>query len=369
VSPLEVICAPGRESWAKRLNYEAVHPTGGPQKVTLHNEVPVSSRKTVILIAAIGVGVFAGIALLNYVRGIENDVYADAQPVEVLIATADIPEGTPVAEALNSIQVTEVPLKIRPATFVSPDNMDPITGLIARNDIPQNQIIVSGLFVDPAIVTASLRDQIPSGMVAFAMEIDTTRAVGGYLQPGDEVNMMINHAGTCSVEELETDPEQAAEDALFAESVENSFGGNVSAGEYCTYVQPARYLYQRIEILAIGARQQIQTGEANASALIPQGGTITFMVPNEAAQLLASVAPGDVYLTLLPSDYGAEPLPALTESLLNFNRTPAEFSTCATPYGPDGFIEGDSEAVADTIDSNTDFVNGHCAPIWAESGE
>jgi pilus assembly protein CpaB len=80
----------------------------------------VSSRKTLIFIAAIGVGVFAGIALLNYVRGIENDVYADAQPVEVLIATADIPEGTPVAEALNSIKVSEVPLKIRPATFVSP---------------------------------------------------------------------------------------------------------------------------------------------------------------------------------------------------------------------------------------------------------
>ena len=68
----------------------------------------MSSRKTLIFIAAIGVGVFAGIALLNYVRGIENDVYADAQPVEVLIATADIPEGTPVAEAINSIVIGEM---------------------------------------------------------------------------------------------------------------------------------------------------------------------------------------------------------------------------------------------------------------------
>ncbi|MFT5203865.1 MAG: Flp pilus assembly protein CpaB [Candidatus Aldehydirespiratoraceae bacterium] len=368
MSPPRAICASGPKSRAKRLKYEVVHPTGGPQKVTPHNEVPVSSRKIVILIAAIGVGVFAGIALLNYVRGIENDVYADAQPVEVLIATADIPEGTPVADALNSIQVTEVPLKIRPATFVSPSNLDPITGLIARNDIPQNQIIVSGLFVDPAIVTVSLRDQIPAGMVALAMEIDTTRAVGGYLQPGDEVNMMVNHSRQCSTDE-EVTADDAIEDALFAESAENAFGGsNISEDEYCTYVQPARYFYQRLEILAIGARQQIQTGESNATALIPQGGTITFMVPNEAAQLLASVAPEDIYLTLLPDGYEAEPLPALNESLMG-NRTPAEIGTCASPYGPDGFIEGDSEAVADTIDSNTDFVDGHCTPIWEESGE
>lgn len=333
----------------------------------------MSSRKTLILIAAIGVGIFAGIALLNYVRGIERDVYDDAQPVEVLIATADIPKGTPVAQALESVERSEVPLKIRPSTFISPDNTDPITGLVAGGDIPRNQIIVAGLFIDPTVLTQSLRDQIPAGTVAFSMEVDTTRAVGGYLQPGDEVNLMVNHSGECGdPEELdEALANELAQEIEFAEQGDNnSFGGIVTAEVYCTFTQPARYIYQRVEILAIGARQQLQTGADGTTntALTPQGGTITFLVPNEAAQLLASVAPEDVYLTLLPDDYELEPLPALTQELL-LNRTPAEISGCLTPYGPNGFIEGDSETVDDVVDPFTDFIRGHCAPIWAESGE
>lgn len=51
------------------------------------------------------------------------------------------------------------------------------------------------------------------------------------------------------------------------------------------------------------------------------------------------------------------------------NRTPAEIAGCGTPYGPNGFIEGDSETVDDVVDPFTDFIRGHCAPIWAESGE
>lgn len=364
----------GRKSRGERLNNGAAHPTGDPQKVTLPNEVPVSSRKTLILIAAIGVGIFAGIALLNYVRGIEDDVYNDAQPVPVLIATADIPEGTPVAEAFNSIEQTEVPLKIRPATFVSPDNTDPITGLIARSDIPQNQIIVSGLFVDPTVVQSSLRDRIPAGMVAFSMEVDTTRQVGGYLQPGDEVNMMVNHDNNaCEVEESvnedgESDP-ISDELAQLDGAAENDFGATIGPGGilYCTYDQPARYLYQRVEILAIGARQQLQTGETGTQTLTPSGGTLTFIVPNEAAQLLASVEPSSVYLTLIPDGYEVEPLPALTATVMG-NRTPAEISGCSTPYGPDGFIDGDNAVVEEPTDAFADFIRGHCASLWTEDG-
>lgn len=343
---------------------------GEPQKVTLPNEVPVSSRKTLILIAAIGVGIFAGIALLNYVRGIEDGVYEDAQPVDVLIATADIPEGTPVATAFESIEVAQVPLKIRPATYIPPGNTDSVAGLVARNDIPRNQIIVSGLFVDPTVVSTSLRDQIPPGMVAFSMEVDRTRAVGGYLQPGDEVNVMVNHKGDCGGN---TDADPAADPAAGpvvedGNTLDTGFGATVTAEDYCTYTEPARYLYQRVEILAIGERQALQAGdEASDTALTPQGGTLTLIVPNEAAQLLASVTPEDIYLTLLPDGYEVEPLPSLTQELMT-NATPAELAGCATPYGPDGYIEGDNAVVSDPDDPFAAFVRGHCAAIWAEAG-
>jgi hypothetical protein len=147
-----------------------VQPTGNYSSLSLFvfsfflstNEVLVSSRRTLILIAAIGVGLFAGLALLNYVRGIEDDLYADAQPVLVLIASEDIPEGTPAALALEMMVPQDVPLEIRPATFVPVNDAEQITGLVSRGLIPKNQIIVQGLFVDPAIVSARFVDLDPS---------------------------------------------------------------------------------------------------------------------------------------------------------------------------------------------------------------
>ncbi len=86
------------------------------------------------------------------------------------------------------------------------------------------------------------------------------------------------------------------------------------------------------------------------------------MVPNEAAQLLASIAPGDIYLTLLPDSYEAEPLRALTFSLME-GPTPAEIPACLTPYGPDAYIEGDSTAVADGDGESSHWT---CDSLWEQ---
>ncbi len=321
----------------------------------------MSSRRTLILIAAIAVGVFAGIALLNYVRGIEDDVYADAQPVEVLIASEDIPEGTPAAEAIQLMQETTIPLEIRPATFVPIDGADAIAGLVAQNTIPKNQIIVSGLFVDPTIIQASFTDNIPTGNVAVTLSVDQTAAVGGYLQPGDEVNLMVKHIGFgCGIEPEEEEGTDGEEEEPVANTLEEE-----PVEEYCSYANPTRYIFQRLEILAIGARQALQAGETSESTIItPQGGAITFSVPNEAAQILTSLDSEMVYLTLLPEDYEAETLRALTFDMME-GPTPAEIPECLTPWGPSGFIAGDS---ADTVADGGTALGEHytCDQLWEE---
>jgi len=312
-------------------------------------EVLVSSRRTLILIAAIAVGIFAGIALLNYVRGIEDDVYADAQPVQVLIATEDIPEGTPATLALQMMAPQDIPLEIRPATFIPIDGGDQITGLVSRGLIPKNQIIVQGLFVDPAVIAAKFTDQVPSGQVAMTIQIGQVEAVGGYLQPGDEVNILVKHDNLGCGASQEGDAEEGEGD-VEGESPSGPSGlGGLESDEligdkqWCTYATPTRYLFQRVEILAIGARQTLQPGETGAAVITPQGGAITFMLPNQAAQILSSVSPESIYLTLLPEDYSAEPQRPVPENMIDgVTLAPGEIPECLTPYGPDGFIEGDS---------------------------
>ena len=244
-------------------------------------------------------------------------------------------------------------------------------GLVAGGIIPKNQIILAdGQFVNAEIVQRSFVDQIPSGQVAVTLQIGQTNAVGGYLQPGDEVNLMVRHSNLgCGANG--TDP---ADDLSDENELEPETGAapvqDLDEESYCTYAAPARYVFQRLEILAIGARQTLAPGETQTAAITPQGGAITFAVPSEAAQILASIEPEDIYLTLLPEDYAAEPLRALTFGVLE-GATPAEIPSCLTPYGPDGFIEGDLVDGADVVADDGAAPTEHysCDPLWADDGE
>ncbi len=323
----------------------------------------MSSRRTLILIAAIAVGAFAGIALLSYIRGVESGVYQDAQPVQVLIATTDIPKGTPAADALRSVELKDIPLEIRPSSFIPVDGTDELAGLVANSDIPRNQIIIRGLFVDPTVIQQSFKDQIPTGQVAVSVSVAQVRAVGGYLQPGDEVNIMVNDstAGCAAT--------AAAAGGTDVPTTTTTIAGpqSVDVSDYCSYTQPARYIFQRVKILAIGDRQTLQPGQAADGGIVPMSGTITFMVPNEAAQIIASLDPSLMYLTLLPEDYQAEPLPALSQKVIE-GPTPAESPDCLTPYGTNGYVAGDvASATTDPAATTTDTTAAFsCSAIWGE---
>ena len=99
-----------------------------------------------------------------------------------------------------------------------------------------------------------------------------------------------------------------------------------------------RFLYQKVQILAIGQTRQLEPGETaatNADGTPATGtgtsGLITFVVPADAAQRIASVG-GNIYLTLVAKDYQPEPLLPLEVS----EPLPAETSDQLTPYGPEG---------------------------------
>jgi hypothetical protein len=77
------------------------------------------------------------------------------------------------------------------------------------------------------------------------------------------------------------------------------------------------------------------TATANGTAQTTVNtGLITLEVPPTAAQLIASISPERLYLTLLPPNYAAEALGQLD----SFPATlPGEDPNRLTPYGPLGF--------------------------------
>jgi hypothetical protein len=105
------------------------------------------------------------------------------------------------------------------------------------------------------------------------------------------------------------------------------------------FCQQARYVYQKAEVLAVGANsipqpgQTSGTGDTTPTTAQTQGsGLITLIVPALPAQYIASLPPANIYLELVAKDYK----PVKMKAIKPFDPLPAEDPTKLTPYGPQG---------------------------------
>lgn len=271
----------------------------------------LSSRRTLILIASVVVGALAAYAIFSYVGGLEDEANDNAERVTIFKIVQDIPKGMFGDEAFAQGLIAEdaIATEYRPATAITtPAQID---GLVAISDLPANQVVVSNQFVSQAAALSTFSSLLKNNEVAITVSIDQVRGVAGLLVPGDYVNMLVTTTGSA-------DPNVVVEGAV--------------------YTSPARYLFQKVQILAVGQTRQLEPGET--AALNPDGtpvadassGMLTFALPAVAAQQIASVSSGSFYLTLVPKDYQPEPI-----GPLDLNAPlPGESADQLTPYGPAG---------------------------------
>lgn len=220
----------------------------------------MSSRRTLIVVAAVVLAALAALATFSYVRGLEARAYGNAELVEVFTVTLDIPKGLPGDQAIAAhISRSRIPRRFRPSTALT--TLDPLKGKVALTALSVNTVIVEGQFVDPRQAQVTFAQRIPAGQVAVTVSIDQVRGVAGLLVPGDRVNMMVADG-----------PSQ-------------------------------RLLFQNVQIIAIGTTAAPEAGETQA-VQNPGSGLITFAVPPVAAQriVFASQQGGGIYLSLVPPD-------------------------------------------------------------------
>lgn len=281
----------------------------------------MSSRRTLILLGAIVVGVIAALLLFNYVKGIEDRANDNAKRVDVFVAKGEVTRGTPGADAVKSSAIgsAKIQQEFKPATSIN--STDEIAKKVALFNIAPGTVIVQGMFVDPAQTQISFRERLKNPEhVAMTISVDQIHGVGGFLVPGDEVNMMVfdqTAAGT-----------EGGEGGAPPGSVAAVFGG----------VQ--RYLYQKVEILAVGENtllapgEQTETEGAAASGAASASGVLTLNVPSEAALWIATAQNGgSLYLTLTAEEYVPKEIPKLDPNATTF---PGEDAGVLTPYGPEG---------------------------------
>lgn len=288
----------------------------------VRNEVRVSSRRTLILLVAVGLGLLAAFFLFTYVNGIEDDVRSDIQAVRVLKAVEPIPQGTLGDEAVEQSLVAtgEIAREFQPDGAIT--SADAIAGRVAVFDIPQNLPITQDMFVSESETTVSFRRRLENeNWVTATISVDQVGGVAGLVQPGDEVNLMV---------------------AVEVENVEEALETVAPTDPEAVYwVADKRYemLFHSVPVLAVGQTAALLPGEQQAATAEGEeqsvdAGLITFAVPPDAARLIATAqADASLYLSLTPLEYepaALEQLPLLIETL------PGQDPDLLTPCGPDG---------------------------------
>ena len=292
----------------------------------------MGSRKTLILVAAIAIGAIGAFILFGWLSGVQNRADNNAVTVDAWVVKTQVEPGSYGEEAAAFIKKDKIPRKIVPANAIH--DLTQIQGKVTATKLVPNQVVTTDMFVSPASAQSSFQDRLGkengADMTTFTMNLDPTHAVAGLLNPGDFVNIM-------NLKTYEYGPDGKPVGVPEGVDVDKVLFGS-----------QARYIYLKSEIVAVDQRPKLQAGEQNPNAPTPGGtatttapaapgqGLITLRVPTRVAQVLASLPPENVYLSLVGNDYKPEPQSPIDPKA----PLPGENPQVLTPYGPDGAKSG-----------------------------
>jgi len=298
------------------------------------------------LIAAVVIGLLSAYLVFNYVNSADDRAEGNARKVDVYKIAKDIPKGTPGADALKAEMIVkdQITAEYKPVTAITDTAI--INDKVAVSNLAANQVLVDGMFADPITSNTGFSSRVPdkcapAGLngsatgqpvtcVAITIKVDEVRGVAGVIVPGDFINILVIPDSTLC----------GGNPSGSAGSIVGGDTGTPPANGI-TICNGARYLFQGAKVLFVDQTAVPQPGESQTAATpnsttapVASSGLLTLEVPPQAAQLIASVDPETLYLTLLPANYTPEALPPLNPFPASL---PGEDPTQLTPYGPQGF--------------------------------
>jgi Flp pilus assembly protein CpaB len=250
-------------------------------------------------IAAVVLAALAGVLVWKYADDAKQDAKAPYEFESVLVADKRIPAGTSFASALDGdliVRKDRINADL-PATVIKGEPTDQqlknsYKQLVASHDIVSGQPIVTEDFVGQGEIISGVSGQLEtdvakakdknedSQLMALTLQFDETRAVGGFLTPGDTVNAIVH----LEVHDM------------------SSPGGKGA--------KMTSFLLPGLKVLGVGASTTAPAGNASgdATATTPpvqqNRNNITFEVTaRQAAQLIHASNLGTVSLTLNPPSF------------------------------------------------------------------
>lgn len=307
-------------------------------------------RRTLVLIIAVALAAISGFAIYQYLTGVEDDIRSDVAEVGVyraterIVATTSGEDARPFIEQSTALRESVVfdgstilctgPVGANeggdPAEVGCPQNPNDLgvvlDGKIAAGVISAGQLITTDSFAEARDLQQRLSEAITPGKVAISLEVGLADATGGFIRPGDNVNILasatlapLDFLGIISNDELrdllieiDVDPDAVTDDGAEAGAEGSQAAsdptnlGSAIAGSY----DVTQTILQNVQVLAVGEDTRpapLDTG------LTPGAGVVVFEVtPQEAEFIEYAKQYASVSLTLLAAGdyvpYDAQPI-------------------------------------------------------------
>ncbi|MGR0320930.1 Flp pilus assembly protein CpaB [Agromyces sp. ZXT2-3] len=142
-------------------------------------------------LVALVLAIVGTVVLVGYVRGADQRAAEGAEFVDVYIVDESIPEGTSASQIEEFISLTELP-----AISVAEDRVTDLAdleGLVAAAELLPGDQLREDRFVDPAVLAAQGDVPVPEGMQEVTVALEVQRVVGGAIQPGSRIGIVVTN--------------------------------------------------------------------------------------------------------------------------------------------------------------------------------
>lgn len=136
-----------------------------------------------VLLAVLGIG-----ALVVYTKGARDRAFSGTQTVSALRVIEDVPAGTKASDLASRVESVKLPRAAVPGDAVK--SLAALGNKTTTASLVPGEILVTARFSGTAALNASGALDVPKGLQEVTVQIDSSRALGGAVQPGDRVGVV-----------------------------------------------------------------------------------------------------------------------------------------------------------------------------------
>ncbi|MGM7777611.1 Flp pilus assembly protein CpaB [Arthrobacter sp. KNU-44] len=140
-------------------------------------------------IVALVLAVVGTLLLVSYVQGAEARAQRDLQPVDVLVVQSQIPSGATADSIKAAVKLVSLPQASVPNGALK--SLDGLQGKVAATDLLPGEALVGARLVDPNTLAAPGSVPVPPGMQEISVQLEAQRVIGGRIQAGDTVGVIV----------------------------------------------------------------------------------------------------------------------------------------------------------------------------------